>query len=1256
MTFSWGRLRHTGPTWGASALAVAVVAAGSSPAEAVCTPAASSAIIATCSGSTINQGGGTSNNSDNVLYFGYGTGIETGITVNVLGGSGNSVEGTSVGLAFGDATINVGAGANVIGNTAIRTFSGDAFVTNWGTLTGGDDGIATSGAAIVTNEGTISGGRYGISAIGGGSSVFNAGTISGGSAAIRFGGSGNTLTLAPGSIITGDVLGTGNDTFQFGGTGSGAFDMAQFGTQYNAFGTINKIGSSTWTLTGSASGFTGPVNINQGTLSISNLDAGNFDSLGYGIVTMAGGTLRTTATGTMVNDLIFAPGASTLAAATGTTLTIGTTTSNFMLDAGATAVFGTPTDAGTILFSGSFFSPSVDTSSAVVVAGGTLRDYQSGLWQLLFGTGSVTVNSGATLDYADAPLQIINNLSGAGTVDTGATGSNQLVLLGDPGRTNLFSGVIAGSHPVQIDGGRYIFSGANTYSGNTFICSCATLQIGNGGTTGSIVSSFVLNGGELTFNRSNTYVFGGMIVDFGPDAGHVTQAGTGTTVFTADNTYTGGTTISAGTLQLGNGGTTGAILGDVVNNGTLAFNRSDAFAFNGSISGTGGIAKLGSNDVTLGGSNAFTGAIDVYGGRLIAGSATAFGTPGAVSIAAGATIDLNNFDATFGSLSGAGTAALGSATLTTGGSNASTVFSGAITGSGGLAKVGTGNLNLTGISNYSGPTAVNGGTLSVNGAIGSAVTVNTGGTLGGNGAVGSTTLNGGTLSPGNSIGQLTVQGNLVFTAASTYMVEVAPNAADRTNVTGTATLGGATVIANFASGTYVERQYTLINAAGGVLGTFGNQVTTNLPGSFKTSLSTDTNNAYLNLTLDFTPTRNGVLNVNQTRVANALTGFFDRTGGIPLAFGGLSPAGLTQVSGEPAVAAQQSTFEAMNLFLGLISDPFIAGRGDGPSSNGSASAFAIEPQAYVASGRKRPASERDAYRLMTKAPLPAFTPGWSVWTSGFGGAQTTDGNVGLGSNTTTSRLAAGAVGADFRLSPDTLAGFAMAGGGSTFNINGLGGGRSDLFQTGGFIRHNSGPAYVTAAAAYGWQDVTTERSPVGAGPAQLRAQFDVNSWSGRVEAGRRFALPWAGPSAGVTPYAAGQFTTYDAPAYGEQNSAGGGLFALNYQAASVTAARSELGLRTDASWAVNDARLTLRGRAAWAHNYTTDRALTATFQSLPGATFIVNGAAPARDAALATAAAEIKFSTGIAIAAIFESEFSEATRSYAGKGAVRYAW
>jgi uncharacterized protein with beta-barrel porin domain len=275
-----------------------------------------------------------------------------------------------------------------------------------------------------------------------------------------------------------------------------------------------------------------------------------------------------------------------------------------------------------------------------------------------------------------------------------------------------------------------------------------------------------------------------------------------------------------------------------------------------------------------------------------------------------------------------------------------------------------------------------------------------------------------------------------------------------------------------------------------------------------------------------------------------------------------------------------------------------------------------------------------------------------VWASGFGGSQTTDGSTALGSNNTRSSIYGTAVGADYRLSPNTLAGFALAGGGTNFSVNNVGSGRSDLFQAGAFVRQNIGPAYMSAAMAYGWQDITTDRVVTVAGVDHLRAQFNANAWSGRLEGGYRFTTRFAG----ITPYAAAQVVSFELPNYMEQVVSGANTFALGYNAKSVTDTRSELGLRTDKSFAQQHGILTLRGRLAWAHDYDPDRAALATFQTLPGASLVVNGARHAADSALTTASAEWKWVNGWSVAGTFEGEFSNVTRSYAGKGVVRYAW
>ena len=142
----------------------------------------------------------------------------------------------------------------------------------------------------------------------------------------------------------------------------------------------------------------------------------------------------------------------------------------------------------------------------------------------------------------------------------------------------------------------------------------------------------------------------------------------------------------------------------------------------------------------------------------------------------------------------------------------------------------------------------------------------------------------------------------------------------------------------------------------------------------------------------------------------------------------------------------------------------------------------------------------------------SFEQRWSVWAAGY--RRLADHRRQCrGSDPTTPPAASfgTAVGADYRFSPDTLAGFALAGGGTNFTVANGGSGRSDLFQAGAFIRHNAGAAYLSAALAYGWQDITTDRTVTVAGIDRLRAKFNANAFSGRVEGGYRFVTPgWAG--------------------------------------------------------------------------------------------------------------------------------------------------
>jgi uncharacterized protein with beta-barrel porin domain len=725
----------------------------------------------------------------------------------------------------------------------------------------------------------------------------------------------------------------------------------------------------------------------------------------------------------------------------------------------------------------------------------------------------------------------------------------------------------------------------------------------------------------------------------------------------------------------GNTGT-GQGAGIFLNGVTANIGVSTSVTYADTIGGTGllaggvttGINKTGAGILTLSGTNTFTGDVDISGGTVAVASATNLGSGAKNVVMSTATTFATTATATFGTTIGFKIAGLSTFDVAPG---TTTTIQGVIADgatAGTLAKNDTGTLVLTGTNTFTGGIDITAGTLRVGsaGALGTSGLANvfngtldlngfnqTFNLLGGGGTVTGANVTisgtGSLLGTGVPNSSLSIVGNLTFQPGASYGVNLNPTTSSFTAVTGTTTIGANTTVnASFDPGAYIQKKYTILTATGGVSGTFGSVTGTPPGGNLHSTLSYDATDAYLNLALNFSIP--GGLNQNQQAVGNALTNFFNSTGGIPAVYATLTPAGLSQASGETATGTQQTTFNAMNMFMGVMTDPFISGRNGGPSAGGSTTGYAEEESLAYAAKR----NPNDALAaIYTKAP-PAipFEQRWSVWAAGFGGSQTTDGNNAVGSNSTTSSVYGTAVGADYRFSPDTIAGFALAGGGTSFSVVNNGTGRSDLFQAGAFIRHNAGPAYISAALAYGWQDVTTNRTVTIAGTDVLQARFNANAWSGRLEGGYRFATP----GMGITPYAAGQFTTFQLPAYAESVLSGGGAFALAYGAQSVTDARSELGIRTDKSYAMQDGILTLRGRLAWAHDYDPNRNIGATFQALPGASFVVNGAAQAADSALTTVSAEMKWINGWSTALTFEGEFSQVTSSYAGKGVVRYAW
>ncbi|MCP3386629.1 MULTISPECIES: autotransporter domain-containing protein [unclassified Bradyrhizobium] len=1141
------------------------------------------AIISAASGDTIQfQVGGTITLQSELPV----------ITKNIaIDGNGNnptiSGAGTYRPFFIGDAGTTGSTYSVTLKNLTIANA-----VAQGGAGLGSGAGAGLGGAAFVSSNGALTLSNVAVSntQAKGGSVVDNIGEMSGGG-----GMGGKSYPLTPtgggGLFVGSDAPGTGNGGGPNGGVGNNVANGPATGGAGGFASGGGGASSNGGPVVGGAGGFGGGGG---------GANAGGATTGGSGGYGGGGGSANGTSTSVGGVGGFGGGGGSGMTAAGVGGFGAGNGVSGYNAGGGGLG-------AGGAIFvqSGGSVTVQGDLSQTAGSASGG-AGYNGGTNGSAFGSGIFfqgTSGTASILDFGSGTQSIANGIADY----TGSGGTNP------GGGTNVADQ--GGSVAItKSNGGTLTLSSANTYSGGTTINEGSTLVVGNAQALGT--GTLTLNGGAtgvtVTFNGSYTI------------ANNI--AATGDPIY---NVITGSTVNLTGVLS---------------GSGDVVVNEAGGYA------GT----------LILSGVNTYTGPTTVDAGTLQAGSTSAFGNNSSVTVASGALLDLAGFSNAIGSLAGAGTVTNsgGAATLTAGGDTTSTVFSGTIqdgAGSIALTKAGTGLLLLSGSNTYSGATIVSGGTLQVDGSIASSslTTVQSGAALSGSGTVGSAVIeNGAIFAPGNGNAgtAMTVSGNLAFHSGAVYLVQVTPSAASFAAVTGTATLGGATVDAVFASGSYISRRYTILTASGGVNGTFGSLVTAGLPGNIRSvGLSYDTNDVYLDLALNFAIPSD--LNGNQQRVGNALTNFFNANGGIAAVYGTLTPAGLTQVSGEPGTGSQQTSFNAMSQFVGLLTDP-ISQRDGGPGAASGAAGFAEEDRASAYAARRR----TDAFAMVTKAPPQAFAPRWSVWAAGFGGSQSTMGNAATGSNDSTSHVFGTAAGADYRFSADTLAGFALAGGGTNFSVaNGLGSGRSDLFQVGAYLRHTNGPAYISAALAYGWQNITTDRTVTIAGADRLRAAFDANAYSGRLEGGYRFVAPWIG-GIGLTPYAAAQFTTFDLPAYAEQVVSGSSAFALSYAARSVTDTRSELGLRSDKSFAVQNGVLTLRGRAAWAHDFNPDRSIVATFQALPGASLVVNGAAQARDSALTSASLEMKWLNGWSAAATFEGEFSNVTRSYAGKGSVRYAW
>ncbi|MFK4496620.1 outer membrane autotransporter protein [Bradyrhizobium japonicum] len=571
-----------------------------------------------------------------------------------------------------------------------------------------------------------------------------------------------------------------------------------------------------------------------------------------------------------------------------------------------------------------------------------------------------------------------------------------------------------------------------------------------------------------------------------------------------------------------------------------------------------------------------------------------------------------------------------------------------------LEKTGSSTWTLNGSTTEIASMNVLAGTLEVNGSMPNIATVVSGGTLSGSGMIGTLiVVSGGRVAPGN-LGQLIVNGDAAFQSGSTYAISV--NAAGQSDKIAavSATLTGGTVAVTTLAGAYnPSTQYTILSTTTGLSGSFsGVTVSGYNPQLFASSLSYDGFSVFLTLNYNNAAFLSIAQTQNQKAVAGALSAFGPN---LPFlsSFAGQSDAqlryNLDQLSGEAATGARQGAFQFTGQFLGLMLDPFVDGRGSGIVDAGR-TAFGFSPERAAL-----PDDIALAYNKVLGTPAmkaPAFAERWTAWGTAFGGTNRTSGDpVVIGSHDLSARAGGVAAGADYHFGRDALVGFALSGGGTKWDLaQAIGGGKSDAIQAGVYTAVRTGPAYFAASLAVANHWMSTDRlAPFG---NQLTAKFDAQTVGGRIEGGYRFATPIGG----FTPYVAAQAQAFRTPTYTEADLAGSG-FGLTYQGRTASDTRSELGARFDRATLVTpNSVLTLRGRAAWAHDWVSDPALVAAFQALPGASFIVNGATPAKNTALASAGAELKFSNGVALSAKFDGEFAARSTTYSGTASLRYAW
>ncbi|CAN7309092.1 autotransporter domain-containing protein [Bosea sp. LjRoot90] len=1178
--------------------------------------------VSVSSDANLGSAGSALTFSNATIVGGAGTGADAVLRTTATFSSARNLAFTN-----GGGRIETDAGTTLTLTGAITTTGSASFIKQGaGTLVLTGDSSAGYNGRTWVNDGTLrieGGGKLGSTAAGGQAYISN------GATAIVTG-AGSSWETA-GQMRVGEH-GSGTLRIEAGGTvksGSGA----------GTVGIVGAGGVSSVTITGSGSQWFGDGaslyvgHSNAGTLTVAN---GGSLQLGSGSDGTIIAGLSIGGAGGIIN-IGAAEGSSAVAAgnllvskvdlvASASQLVFNHTNVGYGFSAAITGAGSVRQIDGITVLTG------INTyEGATQLVGGRLVAGNSGAFSA---KSDYTVAANAVLEVAGGANTVatIGSLSGAGFV---LIGFDETLIMGGTNQTTTFSGFFLGDGSLEFGGsGTQIVTGTgSSLGGDLTICACST-------------GAFIIRGGSLTFGGGVQVNGGTLLLDQAASLtlGRHIEVNAGTLVVSQGSTLTnpGWGLVVFSNLRIDGVGS--SVTTDIFLLQGLASNAS--LIISGGARLTVNLGAAVQADFGGSASALVTGAGSLWTIPNTFAIGPGSADPTSVTLAEGGELRITAGDLqidTFGTLNLGNGGTAGLLTITAG----AIVNDGAIvadftdtatltydiSGTGTLTKRGSGVLTLAGANTYTGATTVSGGKLVVNGSLTGAVTID-GGALGGSGTVGGIAANaGGTVAPGNSIGTLNVAGNISFAAGSTYQVEINPaGQSDKILASGLATISGGTVAVLAERGNYAaSTSYTILTAAGGVSGQFGN-VTSDLV--FLTpSLAYDSNNVTLTMSRTATTFPEVAGTRNQASIGHAAEALGVGNPIYDTLLSGTAAearAGFDLLSGEAHAQGVAVMIDESRLVRETI-----LSRLRGP--------LLTQAPGQVAASFSADLPGRKGAVLMN---APVAQPRYALWGEAFGGAGNTnaDGNAaGL------SRRSGGALlGADLMLydNPGSSLRLGVAGGysQSRFDLDARrSSGKLDSGHAALYAGARFGNLRLDAGLAYSWSesDIRRQIQIRGFGDS-LRLQRPGAVAQGFAELGYGFAFS----GFALEPFAQLALIRVSAEAGTEQ----GGAAALRVLSSEQLLGFTTLGLRAEAQ--LGSAPLFARAMLGWRHGFgeLTPQASTAfALGTTPARVF---AAQIDREALVAEAGLDWRISSATALGLTYSAAIGERSRDHALKGRV----